>query len=173
MLWNEVLIGCAVKSCKHSKQAPMRKHRLLTMAAPKSSRKRVAHKERDHKQITKCLRRRLVWCNRTGQTYDPAQEQYSIYPRALADAFGKPNKGSKATWTEKVSKRYTDGQYPVLSNTLPPQWIPQTVIVDAMFTINCNPLRHTSKVSDYAKLLFNRFVYPHYRAGVYMKCIWS
>ena len=36
-----------------------------------------------------------------------------------------------------------------------------------MLTIDCSPLWHTPKVSDYVKLLFNCFVYPHYQAGVY------
>lgn len=35
-----------------------------------------------------------------------------------------------------------------------------------MFMINCSPLQRTSKMSDHAKLLFNCFVSPHYRAGV-------
>ena len=148
------------------KHAPVRKHRLLTMATPNPSKKRVSHKEKEYKQVTICLRRRLAWCNRTGQAYNPAVEQYSIFPRALTDASGNPNKGSKATWTEKVNRRYQEGQYPIVSNSIPPQWIPQIVIIDGMFTINCSPLRHTSKISDYANLILNRFVQPHYQAGV-------
>ena len=50
-------------------------------------------------------------------------------------------------------------------NTLPHGWNPQAVIIDGMFLINCKPLRHTSTVEEYATLLFNHFVLPHYQAG--------
>ena len=40
---------------------------------------RMSHKEREFKHVTKCLHRRLAWCNRIGQSYDPAIEQYSMF----------------------------------------------------------------------------------------------
>lgn len=46
------------------------------MAATKTGKHKLSHKEREHKQVTKCLRQRLAWCNRTGQAYYPAYEQY-------------------------------------------------------------------------------------------------
>ena len=85
--------------------------------------------KKEHDQITKCLRQRLPWCNRTGQTYDPSVEQYSTYPRAIASVNGLPHKGSKATWTDKISKRYQS----VVLNTLPPGWKSDVVVIDRMF----------------------------------------
>ena len=72
-----------------STNASRRKHRLLTMACPKlESKKRVSQREREVKQVTKCLRQRLAWRNWTGQTYDPSAEQYSAYPRAIRTETG-------------------------------------------------------------------------------------
>ena len=88
-----------------STKAPRRKHRLLTRACPKlESKKRVSQREREIKQVTKCLRQRLAWCNWTGQTYDPSAEQYSAYPRAICTEKGAPHKGSKAAWTDKLER---------------------------------------------------------------------
>ena len=116
-----------------STNAPRRKHRLLTMACPKlESKKRVSQRERELKQVTKCLRQRLAWCNRTGQTYDPSDEQYSAYPRAICTETGAPHKGSKAVWTDKLEKRYAMcTSTPVILHTLPREWVPEIVILDA------------------------------------------
>ena len=42
---------------KPSTDAPIRRNRLLTMAPPKIGKQRMSHKEREFKQVTKCLRR--------------------------------------------------------------------------------------------------------------------
>ena len=148
-----------------STDAPVRQHRLLTMAATKTGKRKLSHKEREHKQVTKCLRQRLAWCNRTGQTYNPAYEQYSVHPRAIADTNGLPNKGVKATWTDKLKKRYSAPNLPVVMDCLPLGWTPHAVIIDGMFLINCSPLRSTSTITEYATFLLNRFTSPHYLAG--------
>ena len=147
--------------------APVRKHKLLTMECPKvPGKRRISHKDRENKQVVKCLRQRLVWCNRSGNTSD---EQYSPYPRAICDENGIPHKSSKATWTEKLQKRYDkqchDANSQVIIECLPRGWKPQIVIIDGMFLIQCNPLRQTMTITEYAKLLFNRFMLPHYQAG--------
>ena len=64
-----------------------------------------------------------------------------------------------------ISKCYNSQHLPILINTLPQGWNPQAVIIDGMFLINCKPLRHTSTVAEYATLLFNHFISPHYQAG--------
>ena len=145
-----------------STNAPVRRNKLLTMAPIKTVGKRnVNLQKKENAQIMKCLRQRLAWCNRTGQTYDPTTEQYSKYPRAIADVNGLPHKGSKSTLTEKISKRYQS----VVVNNLPTGWTPDTVIIDGMFLINTSPLRSTTTISHYATLLFNRFITPYYLAG--------
>ena len=61
-----------------STSVPVRHHKLLTMAPQtKVSKRNINLQKKEHDQITKCLRQRLAWCNRTGQTYDPSVEQYS------------------------------------------------------------------------------------------------
>ena len=45
-------------------------------------------------------------------------------------------------------------------------WIPDLVILDAMFLIQCSPFWQTLNISDYAKLLLKRFALVHYTAGV-------
>ncbi len=148
-----------------STNAPIRRHKLLTMAPVKQTKQRVSHKERELKQVTKCLRRRLAWCNRTNLPYDATYEQYSLLPRALADQDGNPHKSSKSTWTDKLERRYQSAQPSVITSHLPQGWSPQITILDAMFLINTKPLRRTKTLSDYAQLLFNRFVLEHFKAG--------
>ena len=115
--------------------------------------------------MTKCLRQRLAWCNRTGQSYDSTTEQYSIHPRAICDETGGPQKGVKSKWAEKLRTRYQSADPPVILDCLPSGWVPEAVVIDGMFLIQCAPLRHTSTISRYAELLFNRFILHHFSAG--------
>ena len=78
-----------------STSAPIRTQRLLTLAMKQKRKTRMTHKERESKQTVKCLRQSLAWCNRTGQSYNVTNEQYSIYPRALYDGTGNPQRGTK------------------------------------------------------------------------------
>ena len=67
-----------------STDAPVRQHKLLTMAAPKAVSKRLMNqKQKEMKQVTKCLRHRLAWCNCTGQTYDPLRNSIPCFPEPL------------------------------------------------------------------------------------------
>lgn len=77
--------------------APVRRKRLLTMAPPKSTKVRLSQKEREVRDTNKYLRRRLAWCNQTGQQYDASEEQYSLLPRALAKVDGSPHKANGQT----------------------------------------------------------------------------
>lgn len=107
--------------------------KLLTMATPTKSIKKVTQKQKESKQIIKCLRRRLAWSVHTSEPFTE-QEQYSIYPRALADENGIPTKSSKCTWTNKLKSRYNDHILKVFSTSLD-----SVVILDAMFLINTKP----------------------------------
>ena len=148
-----------------STSAPVRQQRLLTFATKQKKKKRMTHKERESKQMTKCLRQRLAWCNRTGQSYDSTTEQYSIHPRAICDETGGPQKGVKSKWAENLRTRYQSADSPVILDCLPSGWVPEAVVIDGMFLIQCAPLRHTSTISRYAELLFNRFILHHFSAG--------
>ena len=87
-----------------STSSVIRHRKLLTMASVKTTRRKISQKEKENKQILMCLRKRLAWCNRTGMSYDSSKEQYSLYPRALADENGMPHKSAKSTWTDKLKK---------------------------------------------------------------------
>ena len=103
--------------------APLRRHKLMTMSAVNKSRKRTTPKEQEAKQVIKCLRRRLAWCNQSNVTYDSSEEQYSILPRAIADEDGNPHKANKSNWTDKLQNRYQSTEPPVFVNVIP--WLPQ------------------------------------------------
>ena len=105
----------------------------------------------------------MAWCNQTKLTYNSSEEQYSVLPRALADEDSNPHKGNKSTWTDKLQNRYQSADPPVFMNLLP--WVPEVVIIDAMFMINMKPLRRTVTIIDYSKLLFNQYALEHYKAG--------
>ena len=147
-----------------STPAPVRKNKLLTMASKKTSKRTVSLKEKEFKQVNQCLRQRLAWCNRTGSTYNTSMEQYSPHPRAICDENGLPLKGSKSVWKDKLKKRYSEPQ--VVFEVLPRGWIPQAVVFDGMFLINCKPLRSIGTLKEYGKFLFNNFLLQHYRVNV-------
>ena len=127
------------------------------MATIKSHRSRSTPKEREAKQVITCLRRRIArLSHHKEQSCDVSQEQYSELPRALSDEDGKPHKGSKSTWTDKLSSRYQTADPPVFTSSL--HFTPEVVIIDAMFIINTRPLRRTKTFADYAYFLFHQFI---------------
>ena len=113
--------------------APVRCRKLLTMTTTRKNQKRMTPKEQEAKQVIKYLRRRLQWCNKHQLSFDSSEEQYYVLPRALADANGYPHKTNKSHWTDKLQQRYQLTESTVFMNQLP--WVPQTVIIDAMFMI--------------------------------------
>ncbi len=140
--------------------APVRKKKLQTMANPATkSKKRMSVKEREQKRIEKCLRRRLSWCNQKGNSYETGLEQYSIYPRAIADCEGIPQKGCKAKWSSKLFKRY-----PQLSSFCSPPTYYDAIIIDFIFPLHTTPTKgHT--IAKYAEMLMKWHILPHYESG--------
>ena len=132
----------------------------------KVNKRAMNQKEKELKQITKCLRQKLTWCNRTGQSYNSTIEQYSLYPRAISDEEGCPLKGAKSVWKDKLGRRYQGPDVQVVMGSLSKQWKADTVILDGMFFLNCKPLRNVTSIKDYSNVLFNRFVLPHYQSHV-------
>ena len=128
----------------------------------KVTKKKMNDIEKELKDTTKLLRRRLEWCRLTGEAYDPSTEQYSVYPRALCDSKGQMHSGTKSTWHDKLDARY---QHNLLHVAMPQGWIPDVVIVDGMFTLNSNPMRCSSIITEHAKSLYLRFVAPYYALG--------
>ncbi len=147
--------------------APVRKNKLLTMVPVKTINKRAMNqKDKELRQITKCLRQRLTWCNRTGQSYNSTIEQYSLYPRAITDEEGCPLKGAKSVWKDKLGRRYPGPELQVVMGSLPQQWNPDTAVLDGMYFLNCKPLRNVTSIREYSNFLFNRFVLPQYQSHV-------
>ena len=122
--------------------APVRRNKILTMETPKSKRKRTSAKDRENKQVIQCLRRKLAWCKHNTDS-DNFSEQFSVYPRALADEQGFPHKDCKSKWTDKLQSRYQTAEPIVFFNRL--LWTPDVVLIDAMFLINVKPLRRTKQ----------------------------
>lgn len=108
----------------------------------------------------------LAWCSRTKLLYDAAHEQYSLFPKALADENGIPHKASKSIWTDKLESRYNSSDTPVVMHTMPQGWVPQVAVLDGMFLINTKTLWRTRIVTEYAQYIFDRFALEHFQAGV-------
>ena len=85
-------------------------------------------------------------------------------PRALMDSNGLSYKGTKSSTTTYLEWRYTNS--PVIINTLPPGWIPNSVILEGMFLIQMSPFTTMSCMEEYVKLLLSRYVSPHFNASV-------
>ena len=100
-----------------SVNAPVRQKRLLTMAPIKVTKRRITQQQKEQQNTNKYLRRRLAWCNQTGEKYDESTEQYSLLPRSLAEIDGTPHKGTKSKWTEKLQARYATTVIPIPINT--------------------------------------------------------
>lgn len=136
-------------------QAPMRKQRLLTLEPTTTTgKKKHSMKEKEQKRIEKCLRRRLTWCNQSGNCYEAGFEQYSIYPRAMADSEGKPHKGCKSKWTEALLKRY-----PELVTYIPPGPY-EAIVVDISILLHVTPTKGQT-IASYSKMIMQRYIMPH------------
>jgi len=71
-------------------KAPLRQHRLLTMASKKKRKPRSTPKERVKEQEIKCLKYHLVWSNQQKSPMS-SEVQYSVLPRAMSDEDGNPH----------------------------------------------------------------------------------
>ena len=74
-------------------------------------------------------------------------------------------KSAISNWTDKLQSRYQTAKPPIVVSTLPQGWLPQMVILDAMFLINTKPLRRTKILANYTQLMFERFALEHFKAG--------
>ena len=142
--------------------APVRHKRLLMMTTAKSKRKRTSERDKENKQVIQCLQRKLAWCKHNIQP-DNFDEQFSIYPRALADEHGFPHKESKSTWTDKLQSWYQIAEPTVSSNRL--LWTLDVVLIDAMFLINVRSLQRTKTISEYTSFIINQMAVLYYQAG--------
>ena len=118
--------------------------------------------QKEKKHVTNCLKKRLLHCQITNADTVP-HEQYLELPRALADSNGIPQKGQKSTVTSFSQTKYGEK---VISNTFPPGWLPNSVILEGMFLINTTPLRTHSSMLEYTTFLLSRYAGWYLKAGV-------
>ena len=115
--------------------------------------------------VQKCLRKKLKWSKQTGRPIDKIHEQYVPLPLALAESNGMPIKRQKNSTTKALKARYKDASPPVFLNALPKTWVPECVMVEAMFMLNTLPLRSHNTFADYANFLRKRLSTPHFTNG--------
>ena len=148
---------------KKSSICPKTKRKQLqTFSEKKVTKQRYNTLEKEKKLVSNCLKQHLVWCQYSKER-PPTAEQYIELPRALANADGIPRKGKKSGTTTALENRYK-GQ--VVTNTFPPRWIPDLVILEGMFIINTTPLPSHSNMWNYTTFLLKRFLSQYSRLGV-------
>ena len=109
----------------------------------------------------------MAWSAHTGQPI--SMEQYSIYPRALADENSNPHKSPKSNWTNKLKTRYESEFTQFFATEL--SSAPELVIIDAMF----KPLRNIRSIVDYSSFylqgLSKSIVQKEYHRYIYFLTI--
>lgn len=148
-----------------SVKAPKRQKRLLTFTERKSRRKKVSDIEKERKLQVECWKKRLEFISKTG-TQLPAFRQCIELPRAIATSDGKPVHGTKSNATKVYEKRYEEAHPPIITTSLPPDWNPDTIIMEGMFLINITPWSGHQNIGEYADFLLRQHVLMHYRNGV-------
>lgn len=96
---------------------------------------------------------------------------YSRLPRAIVDQDGLPVKGKKSSTTTFLAKRYQN--VPLVTDSLPPLWIADSVILEGMFLIYTTPPLFHKTIEEYTKFLLNRYVTCHYTKLGQLKYTWS
>ena len=86
-------------------------------------------------------------------------------PRAIATSAGNPVKGAKANTTKVYEKRYEQASPPVFRTSVPPGWIPATVVMEGMFLINITPWSAHKCMREYTNFLLRQRIFPHFRNG--------
>ena len=116
----------SVKPTNHRK-------RLLTFTDRKSRQKKVSDIERERKLQIECWKNRVTFASSTGTNITNAYQQCIELPRAIATSDGHPVKGTKANSTKVYEKRYEHASPPIINTSIPPGWIPSTVIMRECF----------------------------------------
>ena len=150
-----------------STTVPTRRKRLCTFSVTQTQKRRVKLVEHERKLSQHFLKRQLAWISERGPKdidLDSLFGPISSLPRALIGKDGLPYKASKSTTTEFLRKRYST--LPIIIQSLPHQWIPNTVILEGMFLIQTSPIPTMNCMQEYTHLLLNQCVRPHFRAGV-------
>ena len=150
-----------------STAAHVRRKRLTTFSTSLAEKRRIKQVDKEAKISQRYLKKTVVWLAEhggEGADLETLLGPPSPTPRALMDSNGLPYRGTKSSTTTYLERRYTNP--PVIINTLPPGWIPNSVILEGMFLIQMSPLPTMSCMEEYVKLLLSRYVRPHFNTGV-------
>ena len=123
--------------------------------------------EKERKISQRYLKRQLSWISKQGTEgldFNDLLGPISSLPRALIGKDGLPYKSNKSNTTEYLRKRYSS--LPIITDTPPPHWTPNTAILEGMFLIQSSPLPSMSCMKDYALWLLHQYIRPHFRADV-------
>ena len=143
---------------------PGRKKQLLTFSNKKPSKRHTNQLERDRRIVQKCIHKKIKWSKQTGHPIDIG-EQYIPIPLAIATNDGQPRKGQKSNTTKCLMTRYQESSPPVLLNSLPSGWVPESCFLEGMFLLHTVPLTTQKTFNDYAKFLVERFIIPRFKQG--------
>ena len=150
-----------------STTVPTRRKRLCTFSVTQTQKRRLKLVEHERKISQRFLKRQLAWISERGSENIDLNSLFgpiSSLPSALIGKDGLPYKASKSTTTDFLRKRYST--IPIITQSLPYQWIPNTVILEGMFLIQTSPIPTMTFMQEYTHLLLNQYIRPHFRAGV-------
>ena len=148
-----------------SVQPPKHRKSLLTFSEKKTRQKKGSQVEKERKLQLECWEKRVSFSVTTG-IQDPMNFQQCIeLPRAIATTDGKPVKGAKSNTTKWFEHRYEKASVPIITTSLPPEWTPDSVVMEGMFLININPWSAHKTIGDYGDFLLRQHILPHYRTS--------
>ena len=147
---------------------PKHRKRLLTFTERKSRRRKVSEIERERKLQIECWKKRVAFATSTGTQISNLYQQCLELPRAIATSTGQPVKGTKANTTKAYEKRYEHAFPPVFRSSIPPRWIPTTVVMEGMFLINITPWSAHKSMGEYGVRKGFISIYPIRVLWVYM-----
>lgn len=110
-------------------------------------------------RVQKCMRRKIAFANKTGRMPDVIGEQY--IGQYVTNTM--PMKGQKSTITKFYESRYKESN--LITHTLNSEWVPDSVIIEGMCTINTKPLSSHKTMENYGAFLIRRFILPHFLRG--------
>lgn len=121
-----------------SVKPPKHRKRLLTFTEKRSRQKKVSAVEKERKLQIECWKKRVAFSTSMGLQIK-GYEQCIAFPRAILTSEGMPIKGTKASTTKSLEKRYEQSTPSVILTSLHSGWVPDTVIMEGMFLINIKP----------------------------------
>lgn len=136
---------------------------LLTFTERQTRRKKGSEIERERKLQIECWKKRVAFATNTGLEVNTTYQQCLELPRAIATFDGKPVKGNKSNITKVVQKRYEKATPPIISTSLKPGWVPDSVVMEGMFLINITPWSAHKSIGEYADFLIKQHIIPHFR----------